>query len=59
VRTITRDVARQLGINACALVDHAIARSLAGDTACLAALINLLSTQELIAAQKRLSSDAI
>ena len=58
VKNVVAEACRPLRRHAGVLVEHALAKALAGDTAALAALLNLLSTVEQVEAAKRLPAAA-
>jgi hypothetical protein len=54
VKNVVAEACKPLRRHADVLVEHALAKALAGDAGCLAALLNLMSTVEHAEAAKRL-----
>ncbi|SEI80612.1 DUF5681 domain-containing protein [Paraburkholderia diazotrophica] len=55
MKNVVSEACKPLRRHAGVLVEHAMAKALAGDAVCLAALLNLMSTVEQAEAVKRLS----
>ena len=58
VKNVVSEACKPLRRHAGVLVEHALAKALAGDAGCLAALLNLISMVEQVEAAKRLREAA-